>query len=189
MKKEINIDGNKILKITGLIGLSIGIAFGVICGTNEFYKDHYLEFRSPVQSPIVIKQREVVQVEEVEEKVEEIEEVEAAIEVEETEQVVWKTGTVSAYSCGGITTEAERQMNCPNGVTATGVKPQVGMMACDRANLGKTFYIEGYGELTCTDTGGSIKGQGRFDIYLDTIQEAREFGVKHLAYKEELKTN
>lgn len=90
---------------------------------------------------------------------------------------------VTAYSCGGIATEAERLMNCPNGITATGTIPRPYItVACDRANLKKKFVIEGVGEVICEDTGGAIKGAGRFDLYVETVQEAREFGVKQLEY-------
>jgi 3D (Asp-Asp-Asp) domain-containing protein len=94
-----------------------------------------------------------------------------------------KVAKLTAYSCGGITTEAEKAMNCPNGITSSGTIPRVGTMACDRANLGRRFRIEGLGDFTCEDTGGAIKGAGRFDIYLDTIAEAYQFGVKYLEYE------
>ena len=97
--------------------------------------------------------------------------------------------TVTAYSCGGLTTEAEIRMNCPSLLsgqprTANGTVPvPMKTVACDRANMGKQFYIDGVGEVTCADTGGAIKGAGRFDLYVETVQEARQFGVKKLSYK------
>lgn len=99
-----------------------------------------------------------------------------------------KKARVTAYSCGGLKTEAEIRMNCPSlfsgsPKTATGTEPiAYQTVACDKANLGRTFYIDGIGEVKCTDTGGAIKGAGRFDLYVATVQEAREFGVQHLAY-------
>ena len=97
-------------------------------------------------------------------------------------------GRLTAYSCNGITNDAERRMNCPstfNGSpkTANGTEPIVDKtMACDPANMGRTFYIEGIGERTCTDTGGAIKGSGRFDLYVSDIQTARQFGVQYANY-------
>jgi 3D (Asp-Asp-Asp) domain-containing protein len=100
-----------------------------------------------------------------------------------------KKAKVSAYSCGGLKTEAEIKMNCPSLLrgepkTATGTTPiPYRTMACDRANLGRTFEIEGIGQVVCNDTGGAIKGSGRFDLYLETVEEARQFGVRELAYR------
>jgi len=96
---------------------------------------------------------------------------------------------VTAYSCSGLTTDAEIDMNCPSlrnypeGRTTTGTTPiPYKTVACDKANLGRTFHLEGVGEVLCTDTGGSIIGSGRFDLYLPTVQEARKFGKREIAY-------
>lgn len=104
----------------------------------------------------------------------------------------YKMAKVTAYSCGGLKTEAEIDMNCPsirkypNGRTNSGTTPRpYRTVACDRANLGKKFILDGIGEVTCEDTGGAIKGAGRFDVYLPTVQEAREFGVQELLYREQ----
>lgn len=100
-----------------------------------------------------------------------------------------KTAKVTAYSCGGLKTEAEIRMNCPSlfsgePTTADGSVPQpYKTVACDRANLGKYFEIESVGRVKCTDTGGAIKGAGRFDLYVTDVQEARQWGVKQLEYK------
>jgi 3D (Asp-Asp-Asp) domain-containing protein len=56
-------------------------------------------------------------------------------------------------------------------------------MACDSANMGRTFEIEGIGTRRCTDTGGAIKGAGRFDIYVSDISEAYAFGVQNRQYR------
>jgi len=98
-----------------------------------------------------------------------------------------KTAKVTAYSCGGIETEAERKMNCPNGISASG-KPLVPFktVACDRANMGRVFHLEGIGEVTCVDVGGAIKGAGRFDLYVTDIQTARQWGVQEISYMEVL---
>lgn len=102
-----------------------------------------------------------------------------------------KTAVVTAYSCGGLTTEAEIKMNCPslknypNGRTSTGTTPRAYItVACDRANTGRTFYLEGIGEVVCEDTGGAIKGAGRFDLYVTDVYEAREFGRQEIKYRE-----
>lgn len=100
-----------------------------------------------------------------------------------------KKAKVSAYSCGGLVTEEEIKMNCPslkkypNGRTSTGTTPRPYItVACDRANIGRKFEIEGIGQVTCEDTGGAINGAGRFDLYVNDVHEARKWGVQELAY-------
>lgn len=111
-------------------------------------------------------------------------------EVEKPILVPSKVAKVTAYSCEGLVGQAEILMNCPSlfygePKTANGTTPIPNKtMACDRANMGKVFHIEGRGDFTCTDTGGSITGPGRFDLYLPTVQEARQFGVQYINYYE-----
>jgi len=110
-------------------------------------------------------------------------------EVEAQEQD-YLIGKMTAYSCGNLKTDAEILINCPSlfygePKTANGTTPiPYKTMACDLSNMGKTFYIEGYGERTCTDTGGAIKGEGRFDLYVENVDEAYGYGVKYLEYYE-----
>jgi 3D (Asp-Asp-Asp) domain-containing protein len=189
MKKDIIIDNKLIKKVlirAGISGLVIGLLIVVLVSVNNFYKDHYLEFRSPIQSPIVVKDRQLPQNGEIEEEVEESTQEPEKEEIVQVEEV--KIAKISAYSCGGLTTEAEIRMNCPSLLsgkprTATGSIPIAGKtMACDRANLGKQFEINGQ-VWVCNDLGGSIVGENRFDLYLETVDEARKFGVQYLAYK------
>lgn len=100
-----------------------------------------------------------------------------------------KTAIVTAYSCGGLTTDEEIDMNCPSlrnhpqGRTATGTTPiPYKTIACDKENLGRTFHLEGIGQVICEDTGGAIKGAGRFDLYVESVEDARKFGRKTLSY-------
>lgn len=79
MKKEINLDVNKIAKKTGIVlSIIIGVILAIIL-VNAFYKDNYLQFRSPIilQSPAVIKTREP-----------EVIEVKEEVKKEETEEEV-----------------------------------------------------------------------------------------------------
>lgn len=99
--------------------------------------------------------------------------------------------TVTAYSCIGITDNYHLMMNCPSVKyygeprTANGTAPIIDKtMACDKANMGKTFEIEGVGRRTCTDTGGAIKGAGRFDLYVSSINEAYRHGKQQIQYWE-----
>ena len=105
-------------------------------------------------------------------------------------QVFDKIGEVTAYSCGNLKTQSQILMNCPSlldgePTTSSGTTPIPGKtMACDKANMGRKFEIDGIGILDCTDTGGAIAGPGRFDIYLETYEEAIEFGRQTLRYRE-----
>ena len=96
---------------------------------------------------------------------------------------------VTAYSCDGLTTPEEILMNCPSLLsgepkTADGTAPEsYKTIACDPANMGRTFDLEGIGQVRCTDTGGAIKGAGRFDLYMADVQEARDWGVKRINYQ------
>lgn len=67
------------------------------------------------------------------------------------------------------------------GQTATGMKPQVGVVAVDPRviPLGTKLYIEGYGEAIAGDTGGAIKGN-RIDLFFNTRGECMRFGRKKL---------
>lgn len=109
-------------------------------------------------------------------------------EVKAIEVIKVKTAKITAYSCGGLKTNKEILMNCPSlfygpPKTANGTEPiPYKTMACDPANMGKVFDIEGYGQVRCTDTGSAIVGEGRFDLYVSTVEEARDFGVQYLEY-------
>jgi 3D (Asp-Asp-Asp) domain-containing protein len=103
----------------------------------------------------------------------------------------WKTkyrAVATAYSCGGITTDAQLMMNCPsklthpNGKTAIGTIPVVGKtVACNPSMLGKHIVIKGFGSRTCEDTGSAIKGN-RIDIYMSDIQLAFAYGIHTIEY-------
>lgn len=67
------------------------------------------------------------------------------------------------------------------GQTATGMKPQVGVIAVDPKviPLGTKLYVEGYGNCIAGDTGGAIKGR-RLDLFYNTQSEVTKFGRKDL---------
>lgn len=63
------------------------------------------------------------------------------------------------------------------GQTATGMKPQVGVIAVDPRviPLGTKLYVEGYGNAIAGDTGGAIKGK-RVDLFFNTQKECTNYG-------------
>gem|GEM_PF-3207486 len=68
--------------------------------------------------------------------------------------------------------------------TASGVWPEVGMVAVDPSviPLGTQLYVEGYGPAIAADTGGDIKGN-RVDLYMDSESECWEFGRRDVRVK------
>lgn len=68
-----------------------------------------------------------------------------------------------------------------DGLTATGEEAGKGCIAIDPnagiLKLGQKVYVEGYGTGICNDVGAAIKGW-EIDLCFDTLQEAREYGIK-----------
>ena len=64
-----------------------------------------------------------------------------------------------------------------NGLTATGVKAERGIIAVDPKfiPLGTKVYIEGYGFAVANDIGGNIK-ENRIDLCMDTVEECLQWG-------------
>lgn len=102
-----------------------------------------------------------------------------------------RVAKVTAYSCGGLKTEKDIKMNCPSLLrgepkTASGKTPTPRKtVACDKKHLGKAFVLEGVGRVVCEDTGGAIRGDDRFDLYLETASEAKKWGVRYISYWQE----
>lgn len=67
-----------------------------------------------------------------------------------------------------------------DGFTATGDIAGKGSIAIDPKGplkMGQHVYVEGYGHGVCNDVGSAIKGW-KIDLCFDTLQEAKEWGVK-----------
>ena len=67
-----------------------------------------------------------------------------------------------------------------DGFTATGDIAGKGSIAIDPRGplkMGQRVWVEGYGEGVCNDVGSAIKGW-RIDVCFDTLNEAKEWGVK-----------
>lgn len=67
----------------------------------------------------------------------------------------------------------------PGGITKTGASVRTGIIAVDPSviSLGKSVYVEGYGQARALDTGGDIKGN-RIDLYMNSTEEAIQYGVR-----------
>ena len=88
------------------------------------------------------------------------------------------TGTCTAYTCDG---------GRLSGVTATGMKPQVGVVAVNPKKIpyGSKLYITSadgsyvYGYAIAGDTGGGVmKGTLIAELYMDTYEECIQFGKR-----------
>lgn len=69
--------------------------------------------------------------------------------------------------------------------TFTGTWPEAGRtVAVDPKviPLGTRLYVEGWGWVVAEDTGGAIKGR-KIDIYMDSLDQALEFGRKNVVVK------
>lgn len=199
--QEIEINLEKIAKVGSIVSGITLLLMGIIVLVNSFFNRYYFEYQFPIiiKSPILLKNRAnqkqgqeapqdtPKQVEEPKEEV--LQEKQDNKEITDLEDKIKgatvELAKVTAYTCDSTMTPEQKAMNCPNGITATGTKPRHKItVACPKKNLGKKYEIDGIGEVFCEDVGGAIQGDVRFDLFLNTYQEAIEFGTKYLEYKE-----
>lgn len=92
-------------------------------------------------------------------------------EIEELEKIKIFEMEATAY------TDDKQSQGKWVGQTATGVKPQIGVVAVDPKiiPLGTRLYVEGYGQAIAGDTGGAIKGN-RIDVFLPNRGDCMRFG-------------
>jgi 3D (Asp-Asp-Asp) domain-containing protein len=106
--------------------------------------------------------------------------VEPIVEVVEAPAPEWITFEVTAYTAGEEST-GKQLGDAGYGITASGEHVREGVtIACPPSMaFGTRLEIEGIGERVCTDRGGAIK-EGRLDIYIAELEEARQFGRQWL---------
>lgn len=92
-------------------------------------------------------------------------------EIEELEKIKIFEMEATAY------TDDKQSQGKWVGQTATGVKPQIGVVAVDPKiiPLGTRLYVEGYGQAIAGDTGGAIKGN-KIDLFLPNRGDCMRFG-------------
>jgi 3D (Asp-Asp-Asp) domain-containing protein len=92
----------------------------------------------------------------------------------------WQTFEVTAYTAGPEST-GKSPGDAGYGITASGEHVQSNYtLACPPSMaFGTRLEIEGIGERVCTDRGGAIK-EGRLDLYIAELKEARQFGRQRL---------
>jgi 3D (Asp-Asp-Asp) domain-containing protein len=96
------------------------------------------------------------------------------------EAPAWHTFEVTAYTAGPEST-GKQPGDVGYGMTASGEPVREGITAACPPSMafGTRLEIEGIGERVCFDRGGSIK-EGRLDIYIAELKEARQFGRQRL---------
>ncbi|MDZ7836547.1 MAG: 3D domain-containing protein [Actinomycetota bacterium] len=97
--------------------------------------------------------------------------------VEVEKNVEWFYFVATGYS-------ANDSAQGTNSTTATGTQVEEGIIAVVPGyyTLGTELEIKGLGTFIAEDTGGKIKGN-RIDIYFDSKQEAKDFGVQDVWIK------
>lgn len=97
-------------------------------------------------------------------------------------------GTITSVSRGNLRLDFSRALLATATAytytgrhTATGLHPEVGMVAVDPSviPLGSRLYIEGYGFARAADIGSAIKGN-RLDVFLESLSECKKWGRRQV---------
>ncbi|MCZ8523664.1 MULTISPECIES: 3D domain-containing protein [Paenibacillus] len=105
----------------------------------------------------------------------------ASLRLPEGEGVVSQvlTSTLTAYTSGAEST-GKSPGNPAYGITYSGSRAEEGRTVAvdpELIPIGSTVFIDGIGLRKAEDTGSAIQG-ARIDIYMQDVQQARQFGVK-----------
>lgn len=85
---------------------------------------------------------------------------------------------VITFYCSDFICTGKNPSHRAYGITASGHRAYQGLtVACDRALLGKTVWIEGLGDRRCDDTGRLVTGR-HIDVYVvhheDAVRQGRQ---------------
>ncbi|WP_036687778.1 3D domain-containing protein [Paenibacillus tyrfis] len=89
------------------------------------------------------------------------------------------TSTLTAYTAG-VESTGKKPSHPDYGITYSGSKAEEGRtVAVDPSviPMGSTVFIDGIGVRKAEDIGSAIRGT-RIDLFMDDVQQARDFGVK-----------
>lgn len=77
--------------------------------------------------------------------------------------------------------DRERDSRPYGALNCQGTRLEVGQCAADLRyhKLGERIAIQGMGVYTVSDCGSDIKGKNRYDIYVSSLKEVSNFGVKY----------
>jgi 3D (Asp-Asp-Asp) domain-containing protein len=105
---------------------------------------------------------------------------EPVVEVIAEPEPEWQTFEVTSYTSGPEST-GKQPGDAGYGITASGehVRENYTLACPPSMAFGTRLEIEGIGVRGCSDRGGSIK-EGRLDIYIAELEEARQFGRQWL---------
>jgi 3D (Asp-Asp-Asp) domain-containing protein len=100
--------------------------------------------------------------------------------VEIVAEPLWQTFEATAYTSGPEST-GKQPGDAGYGITASGehVRENYTLACPPSLPFGQRLEIEGIGERVCSDRGGAIK-EGRLDVYIAELKEARQFGRQRL---------
>ncbi|MDO5649390.1 MAG: 3D domain-containing protein [Gallicola sp.] len=107
---------------------------------------------------------------------------EEPVQEQPVEKAPEKEEPVQGNNSGSYTTQMQATAYTATGNrTATGTVPKKGTIAVDPdvIPLGTELYVEGYGNGVAEDTGSAVKGN-IIDLYMDSEQEARNWGRKNV---------
>jgi 3D (Asp-Asp-Asp) domain-containing protein len=98
----------------------------------------------------------------------------------EVVEPAWQTFEVTAYTAGEEST-GKQPGDDGYGMTASGehVRENYTLACPPSMAFGTRLEIEVVGERVCADRGGAIK-EGRLDVYIAGLEEARQFGRQWL---------
>lgn len=161
-KGDVNISVYKRISVVALVILALT---GIVCNGLEDAAERYQNENATLKNELAHKQ-DIIQTKQ--------------SEILVLHEAFEKTTANRMKYLGRFTLTFYAKEQFPNSNTALGIKPVIGVTCAVDPSvipLGQPVYIDGFGVRFAQDTGGSIKGK-RIDVFVDTIAEAYQLGVK-----------